>query len=61
MLYCNNNLFLVSYPLYIILMLEALKIILFFKKPSWDNDRPTYIFFGILAWLEILTILFSLF
>ncbi len=42
-------------------MIEALKIILLFQKPTWDDYRFPYILFGIIGWLEIITILISLF
>lgn len=42
-------------------MIEALKIIFFFEKPSWDDFRFPYIFFGIIGWLEIIAIIHSIF
>ena len=41
-------------------MMEALKVIFLFKKPKWDDYRMPYIFFGIIGWLEILSITISL-
>jgi hypothetical protein len=41
-------------------MIEALKIIFLFKKPSWDDYRIPYIFIGIIGWLEIISIIFSI-
>ena len=38
-------------------MKEALKIIFLFKKPTWDDYRLPYILFGIIAWLEIISLL----
>jgi hypothetical protein len=43
-------------------MIEALKVIFLFKKPSWDDDlRLPYIFFGIIGWLEVITMMVALF
>ena len=41
-------------------MKEALKIIFLFKKPTWDDSRFAYIFFGIVGWLEVVSILVEL-
>ena len=41
-------------------MKEALKIIFLFKKPTWDDSRFVYIFFGIVGWLEVISILVGL-
>jgi len=41
-------------------MVKALKIIFLFQKPDWDDFRFPYIFFGIIGWLEVLSILTSL-
>jgi hypothetical protein len=41
-------------------MLEALKVILLFKKPTWDDFRLLYIFFGVIGWLEIISLLIGL-
>ena len=40
-------------------MLKAIKIILLFQKPDWNDYRFPYIFFGILAWLEIISLLIT--
>lgn len=37
-------------------MIKALKIILLFQKPHWDDYRFPYVFFGIIAWLEIVAL-----
>ena len=43
-------------------MIEALKVIFLFKKPSWNDDyRLPYILFGIIGWLEIIAIMIALF
>lgn len=42
-------------------MIETLKIIFLFQKPTWDDYRFPYIFCGIVGWLEIIAILISLF
>jgi hypothetical protein len=41
-------------------MKEVLKIIFLFKKPTWDDFRLPYIFFGIIAWLEIIAIVIGM-
>jgi hypothetical protein len=41
-------------------MIEALKIIFLFQKPSWDDYRLPWILFGIIAWLEIIALLIGL-
>jgi hypothetical protein len=41
-------------------MIKALKIVFLFEKPDWDDCRLPYIFFGILGWLEIISILIGL-
>jgi len=41
-------------------MIEALKVLLLFKKPTWDDFRFPYIFFGIIAWLEIVVIVIGM-
>ncbi len=41
-------------------MREALKILLLFKKPTWDDYRLPYIFLGIIGWLEILAIVIGM-
>lgn len=41
-------------------MIKALKIIFFFQKPDGDNQRLPYIIFGIIGWLEIISILITL-
>lgn len=41
-------------------MVKALKIILLFQKQDWDDYRFPYIFFGIIAWLEIISLLIGL-
>jgi hypothetical protein len=41
-------------------MIEALKVILLFKKPKWDDYRLPYIFFGIIGWLEIICLIITL-
>jgi len=38
-------------------MKEALKIIFLFKKPTWDDYRLPYVIFGVIGWLEIISIL----
>jgi hypothetical protein len=42
-------------------MIEALKVILLFKKPTWDDFRLPYIAVGVLAWLELISLLIVLF
>jgi hypothetical protein len=41
-------------------MKEALKVIFLFKKPKWDDFRPLYIFFGIIGWLEVISIVIGI-
>ena len=41
-------------------MIEALKVILLFKKPDWDDFRLPYIFIGVIGWLEIIAIVIGL-
>jgi hypothetical protein len=41
-------------------MKEALKVILLFKKPTWDDFRLPYIFFGIIGWLEVISIVIGI-
>ena len=41
-------------------MIEALKIIFLFKKPAHDDFRLPYVFFGIIGWLEIVSILIAI-
>ena len=41
-------------------MIEALKIIFLFKKPTWDDYRLPYIFFGIIGWLLIISMIIAL-
>jgi hypothetical protein len=41
-------------------MIKALKIVFLFEKPDWNDYRLPYIFFGILGWLEIISILIGL-
>jgi hypothetical protein len=41
-------------------MIEALKVLLLFKKPTWDDFRLPYIFFGIIAWLVIVSIVIGM-
>ncbi len=42
------------------IMIEALKVILLFKKPDWDDFRLPYIFIGVIGWLEIIAIVIGL-
>jgi hypothetical protein len=42
-------------------MAEALKVIFLFKKPAWDDFRLPYIFFGVIGWLEIISLLILIF
>lgn len=41
-------------------MVEALKVIFLFKKPKGDDFRVPYIFFGIIAWVEIISFIIAL-
>jgi hypothetical protein len=41
-------------------MIEALKVIFLFKKPTRDDFRWPYIFFGIIGWLEIIAIVIEI-
>jgi hypothetical protein len=41
-------------------MREALKVILLFKKPTWDDHRLPYVFFGIIGWLVIISIVIGM-
>lgn len=41
-------------------MTKALKVIFLFQKPSWDDYRFPYIVFGIIGWLEIISLLIGL-
>jgi hypothetical protein len=41
-------------------MKEVLKIIFFFKKPTWDDYRLPYIFLGIIGWLEVIAIVIGI-
>ncbi len=41
-------------------MKEALKIIFLFKKPTHDDFRLPYTIFGIIGWLEVVSILIAL-
>lgn len=41
-------------------MLKALKIIFLFQKPDWDDYRVPYVFFGIIGWLEIISLLITI-
>jgi hypothetical protein len=41
-------------------MKEALKIVFLFEKPDWDDYRIPYIIFGIIGWLEVISILIDL-
>jgi preprotein translocase subunit Sss1 len=41
-------------------MKEALKVILLFKKPTWDDYRLPYIFFGIIGWSLIISIVIEM-
>lgn len=41
-------------------MKEALKVIFLFNKPKWDDYRFPYIFFGIIGWLEIISLFIAL-
>jgi hypothetical protein len=41
-------------------MIEALKVLLLFKKPTWDDFRLPYIFFGIITWLVIVSIVIGM-
>lgn len=38
-------------------MIKALKIIFLFQKPDWDDYKFPYIVFGIISWLEIITLI----
>jgi hypothetical protein len=40
-------------------MKEILKVMFLFKKPTWDDYRWPYIFFGIVAWLELIVLVVS--
>ncbi len=42
------------------IMIEALKVILLFKKPKWDDFRLPYIFIGVIGWLEIVAFVVGL-
>lgn len=35
-------------------MIQALKIIFLFERPTWNDYRFPYIFLGIIAWLELI-------
>jgi hypothetical protein len=41
-------------------MKETLKVIFLFKKPTWDDYRLPYIIFGIVGWLEIISIVIGM-
>jgi len=41
-------------------MLEALKVLLLFKKMEGDDCRWPYILCGIIGWLEIIAIIISI-
>jgi hypothetical protein len=41
-------------------MKEALKVIFLFQKPKWDDFRLPYIFFGIIGWLEVISIVIGI-
>jgi hypothetical protein len=41
-------------------MTQALKIVFLFEKPNWDDYRIPYIIFGIIGWLEVISILIGL-
>jgi hypothetical protein len=41
-------------------MIKAFKVIFLFQKPDWDDIRAPYIFFGIIGWAEIISILIGI-
>jgi len=41
-------------------MIKALKIIFLFQKPDWDDHRSPYIFFSLLAWAEVISIILGI-
>lgn len=40
-------------------MRKALKVIFLFQKPEWDDYRFPYYFFGIIAWLEVISLIIA--
>jgi hypothetical protein len=41
-------------------MAKALKIIFLFQKPDWDDYRAPYIFFSLLAWAEVISVVIGI-
>jgi hypothetical protein len=41
-------------------MAKALKIIFLFQKPDWDDHRAPYIFFGLIGWAEVISVVIGI-